>query len=140
MIRQLEVATSGQGLWEFTSALEECLAHAALGDGLCTLFVQHTSASLVVQENADPSAQSDLEKWLSRLVSEDDPLYTHVLEGSDDMPAHIKSALTATSLSIPVQAGKLMLGTWQGVFLWEHRRRGSLRTVAVHFNCDSQDS
>ncbi|HIF97447.1 MAG TPA: YjbQ family protein [Myxococcales bacterium] len=111
-----------------------------MGDGLCTLFVQHTSASLVVQENADPSAQSDLEKWLSRLVSEDDPLYTHVLEGSDDMPAHIKSALTATSLSIPVQAGKLMLGTWQGIFLWEHRRRGSLRTVAVHFNCDSQDS
>jgi secondary thiamine-phosphate synthase enzyme len=140
MIRLLEVATSGQGLWEFTSALSECLSLQKSDNGLCTLFVQHTSASLVVQENADPSAQSDLERWLNRLVSEDDPLFTHTLEGPDDMPAHIKSALTDTSLSIPVQRGRLLLGTWQGIFLWEHRHTGSLRRVAVHFARDPEEA
>ncbi|MGY8804343.1 MAG: secondary thiamine-phosphate synthase enzyme YjbQ, partial [bacterium] len=98
------------------------VANASSDDGLCTVFIRHTSASLVVQENADPSAQDDLERWLERLVPEGDPLYQHTAEGPDDMPAHIKAALTATSLSIPVRAGKLMLGTWQGIFLWEHRR------------------
>ena len=112
------------------------MAEAALEDGLCTLFVQHTSASLLVQENADPSAQQDLENWLSRLVPEDDALFTHTLEGPDDMPAHVKSALTATSLSIPVSGGQLTLGTWQGVYLWEHRRRGGARSVAVHLSRD----
>jgi len=92
----------------------------------------HTSASLVIQENADPSAQRDLERWLARLVPEGDPLYTHTSEGADDMPAHIKAALTATSLSIPVLAGRLGLGTWQGIFLWEHRRARATRQAVVH--------
>ncbi|MDY6992774.1 MAG: secondary thiamine-phosphate synthase enzyme YjbQ [Pseudomonadota bacterium] len=101
-------------------------------EGLCTLFVRHTSASLLIQENADPSAKRDLEHWLNRLVPEGDALYTHRLEGADDMPAHIKSALTATSLSIPIIQGQLALGTWQGIYLWEHRRQGGQRTVVVH--------
>ena len=92
----------------------------------------HTSASLVIQENADPTAKQDLERWLNRLVPEGDPFYRHDTEGPDDMPAHIKAALTATSLSIPVIQGKLGLGTWQGIYLWEHRRRGSEREVLVH--------
>ena len=136
MIRRLEVPTSGQGLWEFTESLRSCVADAEIGDGLCTLFVQHTSASLVVQENADPSARRDLENWLARLVVEGDPLFTHTLEGPDDMPAHVKSALTATSLAIPVEAGELMLGVWQGVYLWEHRRQEAVRSVAVHLAQD----
>ncbi len=96
------------------------------------MYVQHTSASLTIQENADPAVQDDLQRWLARLVREDDPLYTHTAEGPDDMPAHIKAALTATSLSIPVLDGDLALGTWQGVFLWEHRERGGPRRVVVH--------
>ncbi len=136
MIRRLEVATSGQGLWEFTAALEECIASAGLSEGLATLFVQHTSASLIVQENADPSARRDLEAWLNRLVVEGDSLFTHTLEGLDDMPAHIKAALTATSLAIPVSGGRPMLGTWQGVYLWEHRHGGNVRSVAVHLALD----
>ena len=95
-------------------------------------FIHHTSASLTIQENADPSAKEDLERWLNRLVPENDPLYTHTIEGPDDMPAHIKAALTATSLSIPIVGRKLALGTWQGIFLWEHRERAGRREVAVH--------
>ena len=105
---------------------------AGIDEGLCTLFLRHTSASLTIQENADPAAVHDLERWLNRLVVEDDPLYTHTQEGSDDMPAHIKVALTAPSLSIPIQAGELALGTWQGIFLWEHRRHAGARQVSVH--------
>jgi secondary thiamine-phosphate synthase enzyme len=96
------------------------------------VFIQHTSASLTIQENADPSARRDLERWLERLVPERDPLYTHTTEGPDDMPSHIKGALTATSLSIPILDGELGLGTWQGVFVWEHRRHTSTRKVLVH--------
>jgi secondary thiamine-phosphate synthase enzyme len=136
MIRRLEIATSRQGLWDFTASLRECVTEAALGTGLCTLFVRHTSASLIIQENADPSARRDLEKWLNRLVAEGDPLFTHTQEGPDDMPAHVKSALTSTSLAIPVERGELLLGTWQGVYLWEHRRRGGRREVAVHLAPD----
>jgi secondary thiamine-phosphate synthase enzyme len=132
MVGRLTVRSRGQGLHEFTEALSRWVAESGIQDGLCTVFVQHTSASLVVQENADPSARRDLERWLGRLVAEDDPLYTHTAEGSDDMPAHIKAALTATSLSIPVIGGRLALGTWQGVFLWEHRHAGGDRHVAVH--------
>jgi secondary thiamine-phosphate synthase enzyme len=103
-----------------------------VNDGLVTLFVRHTSASLLVQENADPSAREDLERWLNRLVPEYDDLYTHTIEGPDDMPAHIKSALTATSLSIPLMDGALALGTWQGIFLWEHRHHRGERVVVVN--------
>jgi secondary thiamine-phosphate synthase enzyme len=101
-------------------------------DGLLTLFVRHTSASLVIQENADPDVQSDLERFLSRLVPENDPIYRHTLEGPDDMPAHVRAALTQTHLSIPVQAGALVLGTWQGIYLFEHRHAGHRRQVAAH--------
>ena len=96
------------------------------------MFVRHTSASLVIQENADPSAKRDLERWLARLVPEGDPFYEHDAEGPDDMPSHIKAALTATSLSIPIADGRLSLGQWQGIYLWEHRRRGSRRELVVH--------
>lgn len=101
-------------------------------EGLCTLMVQHTSASLIIQENADPSARRDLEDWMNRHVPEGDPHFTHTAEGPDDMPGHIRSALTATTLSIPFLRGNLALGTWQGVWLWEHRTRGSIRRCVIH--------
>lgn len=105
---------------------------AAVGDGvLCTVFVHHTSCSLVIQENADPDVQRDLEAFLSRLVPDGDPLYRHVDEGPDDMPAHVKAALTATSLTLPVVDGRLDLGTWQGLYLWEHRSSPKTRRVSV---------
>jgi secondary thiamine-phosphate synthase enzyme len=132
VIAKLELAPRGAGLHEFTRDVARLIEGAGVAEGLCTLFVQHTSASLLIQENADPSARRDLERFLARLVPEDDPLYTHTTEGSDDMPAHVKAALTATSLSIPVVAGRLGLGAWQGIYLWEHRRRGGPRSVLVH--------
>ena len=137
MIDHLRVSPDGAGLHEFTEAVVATVDRAQVGDGLCTLFVQHTSASLVIQENADPSAKRDLEAWLARLVPEDDPLYTHTLEGPDDMPAHVRSAITATSLSIPIADGRLALGTWQGIYLWEHRRRPGQRTIVVHVAADA---
>jgi secondary thiamine-phosphate synthase enzyme len=108
------------------------VAGQPIADGICTLFVQHTSASLLIQENYDPSAKLDLENWLNRLVPEGDPIYTHTLEGADDMPAHIKATLTATQLSIPVMANELALGTWQGIFLWEHRQNPHTRRIICH--------
>ncbi|MCR8924186.1 secondary thiamine-phosphate synthase enzyme YjbQ [Dasania sp. GY-MA-18] len=132
MIKQLAIKVSGQGLLAITPLVEQQLSQTALKEGLCTLFIQHTSASLLIQENYDPSAQHDLENWLNRLVPENDPLYTHVLEGPDDMPAHIKTALTATSIAIPIIDGKLALGTWQGIYLWEHRHYSGQRLVIMH--------
>jgi secondary thiamine-phosphate synthase enzyme len=132
MIRRIAVETTGQGLYEFTSAVQEAVRGANIAEGLCTVFVQHTSASLVIQENADPTARQDLERWITRLVPEGDPIYEHDAEGPDDMPSHIKAALTATSLSIPIAGGRLALGTWQGIYLWEHRRCGSRRHVVLH--------
>jgi secondary thiamine-phosphate synthase enzyme len=132
MVKQLELQTPGQGLHEITAQVCGVVQASKVVEGLCTLFVRHTSASLLVQENADPSAKRDLERWLHRLVPEGDPFYSHDAEGPDDMPAHIKAALTATSLSIPIQRKELVLGQWQGIYLWEHRRRGSLREVVVH--------
>lgn len=132
MLSPLTIETKGQGLVDITRSITEVVNGSGVDEGLCTVFVQHTSASLVIQENADPSARRDLEAWLSRLVPENDPLYTHTAEGPDDMPAHVKSALTATSLGIPVSGGRLALGTWQGIYLWEHRHRGERRRVLVH--------
>jgi secondary thiamine-phosphate synthase enzyme len=132
MVRELIVETPGQGLHEITARVQQEVRAAPIADGLCTLFVRHTSASLVIQENADPSARRDLERWLARLVPEGDPFYTHDTEGPDDMPAHIKAALTAVSLSIPILNRRLALGTWQGVYLWEHRRRGGRRELLLH--------
>jgi len=132
MITQIHVRTPHQGLFMITDEVEQQVRHSGLEQGLCTLFIQHSSASLIIQENADPSAREDLEQWLNRLVPENDPLYTHTHEGADDMPAHIKSVLTATSLSIPIEHGRLALGTWQGVYLWEHRHLGGNRRIVVH--------
>lgn len=132
MVKQLRVRTPGQGLHDVTAQVAALVRQAGVDDGLCTLFIRHTSASLVIQENADPNAKHDLERWLNRLVPEGDPFYQHDAEGPDDMPAHIKAALTATSLAIPIVHGKLGLGTWQGIYLWEHRRRGGERELLVH--------
>lgn len=132
MLRRLTVETTGQGLREITREVQTAVTEGKLAEGLCTLFVRHTSASLVIQENADPSARRDLERWLNRLVPEGDPLYSHDAEGPDDMPSHIKAALTASCLSIPISKGKLVLGTWQGIYLWEHRRSGSPRELVLH--------
>lgn len=132
MITELSIQARGQGLHPFTEQVHKAVTVSGLDEGLCTLFIQHTSASLLIQENYDDSARVDLENWLNRLVPENDPLYTHTLEGPDDMPAHIKSALTATQLSIPFRDGALLLGTWQGIYLWEHRHVTGGRRVIVH--------
>ena len=127
----LRLDAGGAGLHEITERVAAVVAGSGVREGLCTLFLQHTSASLTIQENADPSASRDLERWLNRLVPERDPLFTHTAEGPDDMPSHVKAALTSTSLSIPVIAGRLALGTWQGIFLWEHRRNSRPRRLVV---------
>src|SRR6185295_15187636 len=132
MVKRLSVQTRGQGMHEITDEIRAIVAEAGIDSGLCTVFIQHTSASLTIQENADPSAREDLENWLNRLVPEGDPLFTHKAEGPDDMPSHIKAALTATTLTIPVIDGRLALGRWQGIFLWEHRRRANQRSVVIH--------
>lgn len=132
MVEQFSVATPGRGLHEITARVQAAVKKAGIEEGLCTVFVRHTSASLVIQENADPSAKRDLERWLDRLVPDGDPFYRHDTEGPDDMPAHIKAALTSVSLSIPVRRGALALGTWQGIYLWEHRLQGSRREVVLH--------
>ena len=129
---RLLVDTSGRGLVDITAEVAALVHGVAVADGLCTLFVQHTSASLLIQENADPDVCSDLEAFFRRLAPEGDSLWTHTAEGPDDMPAHVRSALTQVSLSVPVVDGRLALGTWQGIYLWEHRRRGCQRTVLVH--------
>ena len=129
---EIEITVSGAGLHEITRDLEIAVKESGIEDGLVTVFLRHTSASLVIQENADPSARRDLENFLARLIPENDPLYTHTAEGPDDMPAHIRAALTHTSEQIPVRSGRLGLGTWQGLYLWEHRRHRGQRKVWVH--------
>jgi secondary thiamine-phosphate synthase enzyme len=132
MIRRLAVRAPAQGLHEITRSVRRVVAEAGLEEGLCTLYVRHTSASLIIQENADPAVCRDLENWLNRLVPELDSLFTHLEEGPDDMPSHVKSVLTAVSIAIPIVDGDLALGTWQGVFLWEHRRPARSREILVH--------
>ena len=132
MNKILQIDANRRGLHEFTTEVARVVAASDVEDGLCTLFIRHTSASLLIQENADPSARHDLEQWLDRLVVRDDPLYTHCNEGPDDMPGHIKSMLTQTSLSIPVMDGRLVLGSWQGIFLWEHRDHAGPRQIVCH--------
>lgn len=129
---EVSVAVTGQGLHEITREVEGAVASSGILDALATVFIRHTSASLVIQENADPAVHKDLEAFLNRLVPEGDPAYTHVAEGPDDMPAHIKGALTQTQLSIPVMDGRLALGTWQGIYLWEHRHRPQTRRIVVN--------
>ncbi len=136
MIKTIKVSVNGQGLHAITPKIQQAVVSADITEGLCTLYIQHTSASLLIQENYDPSAKADLENWLNRLVPENDPLYTHTLEGPDDMPAHITAALTAVSLSIPIADGQLMLGTWQGIYLWEHRDAPQQRQMIMHLMAD----
>lgn len=132
MNHKLNIRTSGQGLLDITHLIVEVVSQSGQVEGLCTLFLQHTSASLVIQENADPSAKHDLELWMNRFIPEHDPLYTHTQEGPDDMPSHVKAALTSSHLSIPILNGELALGTWQAIYLWEHRRQGSTRHLVVY--------
>ncbi len=128
----LQVATRGKGLYEITGQIAGWLGGLRVGNGLLTVFVQHTSASLTIQENADPDVVHDLATFFNRLVPEDSRLYRHTLEGPDDMPAHIRAALTLTQLSIPVIRGRMALGTWQGVYLFEHRTSPHRRNVLLH--------
>jgi len=136
MLRQasttLVVETRTRGLVEFTRPVAAWLGQQGIASGLLTLFVRHTSASLLVQENADPDVRGDLDRFFARLVPDGDPLFRHVEEGPDDMPSHIRTALTTVQLSIPVADGDLVLATWQGIYLWEHRLRGHRREVALH--------
>ena len=127
-----DLSVDGQGLYDITSQVAAAVAQSGVGDGLATVFIQHTSASLLIQENADPAVQVDLQNWLSRLVPELDSLYTHTEEGPDDMPAHIKGALTAVQVAMPVIEGRLALGVWQGIYLWEHRHSARTRSIVVN--------
>ena len=125
------IGTRGRGTYEITDEVARSVGNAAIERGLCTVFVHHTSASLIVCENADPSVRTDLERYFARLVPDGDPVFRHTAEGPDDMPAHVRSILTATSLSIPVANSELDLGTWQGVYLWEHRTDPHRRKITV---------
>ena len=130
--KEITVATSGQGLYEITDALRSFTNACAIEMGQLTAYCRHTSASLVIQENADPDVQRDLVAFFRRLVPDGDPLFVHTMEGPDDMPAHVKSALTQTSLTIPIMKGHLAFGTWQGLYLFEHRRQPHSRKVVLH--------
>ena len=127
----LQIATKGRGLHTITASVCAAVEAAAVDVGICNVFVHHTSASLLIQENADPDVRTDLDAFFARLVPDGDPIYRHVDEGPDDMPSHVRSALTASTLSIPVTHGALALGTWQGIYLWEHRTRPHHRRVTV---------
>ena len=132
----LQIQTRGKGLLEITPEVSKVVQASEVTSGMCNLFVRHTSASLVIQENADPDVQQDLEYFFGKLVPENDLGYTHTIEGPDDMPSHIRSALTSTSEQIPLSGGKLLLGIWQGIFLWEHRTGTNVRNIVVHISGD----
>jgi secondary thiamine-phosphate synthase enzyme len=131
-LEKLTVRTRARGFYEITRDVQSLVSQAGVKTGLCTLHLQHTSASLLIQENADPDVQRDFERFFSRLIPDGDPLFVHTVEGDDDMPAHVRTALTTVNLSIPIAEGRLCLGTWQGIYLWEHRTRPHTRTVVVH--------
>ena len=132
MVRTISIPTIGRGLIDISEWVESIVMQASRPTGLCTVFVRHTSASLLIQENADPAVLSDLEHWLAKWVVDGDPLFRHRAEGPDDMAAHIRSALTQTSISVPYTNHQLMLGTWQGIYLWEHRYAPHTRELAIH--------
>ena len=129
---ELSISTRGRGFYEITDSVADAVGKTGFKIGLATLHLRHTSASLLIQENADPDVRRDLEAFFERLVPDGDPLFAHTLEGDDDMPAHVRAALTSVNLGIPIHDGRLVLGTWQGIFLWEHRLRSHTRKVAVH--------
>jgi secondary thiamine-phosphate synthase enzyme len=130
---EVAIATHGRGLYEFTREVKSWIEQSKFREGLLTIHLQHTSASLLIQENASPDVQSDFERFFERLVPDGDPIFEHTLEGDDDMPAHVRTALTTVNLSIPTHNGQMTLGTWQGIFLWEHRKHGHSRRAALHF-------
>ena len=131
-LHEFKIRTQGRGLYEFTPTVAGWVANVGISKGLLTLHLRHTSASLLIQENADPDVRRDLEAFFARLVPDGDPLFVHTAEGEDDMSAHIRTALTAVNLTIPVSQGELTLGTWQGIYVWEHRTSPHLRLVAAH--------
>jgi secondary thiamine-phosphate synthase enzyme len=131
-MHEFSVSTRGRGLYEVTGSVAAWVQENGIRNGLLTLHLRHTSASLLIQENADPEVQRDLERFFSRLVPDGDPLFQHTAEGEDDMPAHVRTALTAVNLSIPIMESRLALGTWQGVYVWEHRQHPHNRRVAAH--------
>jgi len=129
--QQIQVDTRGRGTRELTSDVQSIVRQSGIKSGTCNVFIRHTSASLVICENADPAVLHDLETFMARLVPDGDPMFTHTAEGPDDMPAHVRSILTQSDLTMPVMDGRCALGTWQGIYLWEHRHRGHRRTVIV---------
>ena len=130
---EINVATKGRGFYEITGEVEELLRTGGLRTGVATVHIRHTSASLLIHENADPEVRRDFDRFFKRLVPDGDEIFEHTAEGDDDMPAHIRTALTATNLSIPFYGGELALGTWQGIYVWEHRKHPHTRRVAIHF-------
>ena len=128
----LQVTTKGREFHDITREVAAQVKAAKISEGLATVHLQHTSASLVIQENADPGVRRDLERFMARVCPDGDPMFEHNAEGPDDMPAHVRTALTAVNLSIPITGGRLALGTWQGIYLWEHRHAGHTRKVTVH--------
>lgn len=128
---QIHIQTPGRGSHNVTRQIEQCVHSSGIGSGLCTLFLQHTSASIILCENADPAVRTDLERYMLRLVPDGDPMFEHIDEGPDDMPAHIRSILTQNHLTIPLQNGRLALGTWQGIYLWEHRHAPHRRHIHI---------
>jgi secondary thiamine-phosphate synthase enzyme len=132
-LQDIIIGTRGRGFYEFTDQVEGLLAKTGLKTGLATLHLQHTSASLLIQENADPEVRRDLERFFARLAPDGDPLFRHTCEGDDDMPAHVRTALTTVNLSIPIADSRMALGTWQGIYLWEHRLQSHRRRVVIHF-------
>jgi secondary thiamine-phosphate synthase enzyme len=129
---EVTVSTRGRGFYELTGEIASIVSRSGVSSGLATLHVQHTSASLLIQENADPEVRTDLERIFSRLVPDGDPIFQHTYEGEDDMPAHVRTALTCVNMNIPIREGRMTLGTWQGIFLWEHRYHGHHRRISVH--------
>ena len=129
---RLAVQTRGRGFYDVTTQAQGLVTQAKVQTGLCTLHLQHTSASLLIQENADPDVRRDFERFFARLVPDGDPLFVHTMEGDDDMPAHVRTALTTVNLSVPIAEGRLCLGTWQGIYVWEHRTSAHSRRVVVH--------
>lgn len=128
---ELTVATRGRGIYELSADVQQAVGHSGIATGLCSVFIRHTSASLMLCENADPDVMRDMEAFMARQVPDGDPLFTHTAEGPDDMPAHVRSVLTQSDLNLPVQDGRCALGTWQGIYLWEHRLAPHTRRVIV---------
>ena len=129
---RLTVQTGGRGFYDITTQVQEQVGVSGVQTGLCTLHLQHTSASLLIQENADPDVRRDFERFFERLVPDGDPMFSHTVEGEDDMPAHIRTALTTVNLGVPIEKGRLTLGMWQAIYVWEHRREPHRRSIAVH--------